>query len=325
MAVRLDLRHPKQKKIKADLRPSAMPANAVKEWIENSRESTKTKKDQKEKQSRKFKSFFDHIRELSGDAFPPFSRFGLREKNSEKGKAGWGSGKDRERWARVGLLLKMVPKLLDRDELKLLSQKPSKETVKEKISPNLTVEFKLTQGWRNYACHKKAQLKNLVKAYGREDFKGVLPLLDPPEDTKNKTNFSVQSLKREANRERYLLLQVLLEWEKSELKKRRLLNGQKGYVSFKEVLDGSDITDFRCKQDIQQARNACMHDDIWERRFSDIPEPFKSRYSELEEWEKQKRHLQREEGRKRAGYKTKERKTAHSQIEERRERGGKRR
>ena len=291
LACRLNLRGIEQKRPKDNLRPVAMDFRAVKKEIEKKKEQTESKR------------FFDHIRELSKSDPPPFSYFGLQKQNEGDKKEGWGTGKNRERWARVGLLLKMIPKLLEEESLKVLNKKPSEKEIEQKLNDKIKIKFKLTQIWRHYAHFKKSKLIRLITVYHKPNFQGVLPLLDIslPKKSSPKgkqrysqgNNVSVQSLKQQADKERFLLMQALLQWEEEIIKKfNRKRENNKKYISFEEVLKASGIEDTN-KEKLKKMRNACMHNDIAEKQFSQVQEPLKKIYTGLEKRDKEKRQNQK--------------------------------
>ncbi len=291
LAYRLNLRNIEKKSSKDNLRPVAMSSEFVKKEIE--------------KKTGNSKRFFNHIRELSRENPLLFCHFGLEKNDAENKKAGWGKGKARERWARVGLLLKMIPKLMEQEDLKVLGKKPSKEDIEKRLNDKITIKFKLTQGWRNYAHFKNRQLIKLIEAYHQKNFTGSLPLLDA-NSSKNQSSekaVSVQSLRQSSNKERFLLMQAMLQWEKDRIKKLNMQReNEKNYIPFGKILQASDMPD---NKKLTKMRNACMHEDIAEERFSKPPEPLKNIYDTLERRAEEKKRNQKKEAIKR-GHKEKQ-------------------
>ncbi|MCZ0932805.1 MAG: hypothetical protein OXJ52_06615 [Oligoflexia bacterium] len=199
----------------------------------------------------------------------------------------------------------MIKKLLEQEITLNLNKKPSETEITEKLDQSINIKFKLTQGWRNYAKHGKSFLKKLIQVYYKQDFSGTIPLLTKNDSSKKekqpkKAEFSIQSLKNELNKERYLAMQSVFKEEKNIVKKNKIeqsnLKGDyKKYLPFDKVLEKLDILD-AVKQDFKKIRNACFHNDIWEQKFSEVPEPLKSIYSKLEKQQKEKGNQQKKKG-----------------------------
>ena len=303
LARRLSLRNLKEKESKNNLTPVAVKPEDIKTQIRKWQNHTNSEL-----------RFFNLIRDLSGggNKLIPFSLFGLNEADSGIQKAGWGPGKARERWARTGLLLLMVPKLLDRNDLRIQSQKPSEQEVEEDLGEGIKIKFKLTQGWRHYADFNKQQLKKLIKVYHPE-CRGFLSLLGEKGSTKksglgskqviNKAHtgkrlpeVTVQSLRIKADRERELLMRAILKWEKDVIRDKQISKLDEGYISFTKILSKSGL-DQATQDSLKTFRNACMHNDLSDRPFSKAPEPFQSIYKSLAEDEKKKKKSQKIKGR----------------------------
>ena len=295
LAVQLKLRNQEKKKIKDNL-SMAVSGNVVREWIAG-----------------KQKRFFNYIRELSGENPLKFSYFGLKEIEYKEKKVVCGKSsnkpdnkdkKAKENWTRAGLLSLMIPKLIDREDLKVLTKKPSEQDIKEKINNKIKIKLKLTQSWRNYATWEKKKLEKLIKAYHPNFTTGELPLLDSntgssmEQSSKRKENGnvpqSVQSLKKEMEKERYLLMQAILEWEKISIKDINInRKGGSNYISFDEILEAVNNVEDEIKQEIRALRGKCMHNGIGKKRFSEAPEPLRDIYSRLKAEEKQERKSQK--------------------------------
>ena len=302
LAVHLRLRDREQKEPQADLKPTALRSKEIKEKLEEWRDSKKPAK-----------RFFEHVRELSGKNPISFQFFGLREEEYKEKNVLKGERESRENWARTGLLALMIPNLLGRTDSLDFSKKPSQQDVEENLGDGVKIKFKVTQGWRHYADFNKRDMKKLIKIYGPPDFKGVLPLLDKNSSNKqlqgknqNKKSLSVRSLKQEADKERELLMRAILEWERRTIKEKNIQR-KKGnnYISFKEILDSSDVSE---KEDLTKARNACMHNKIWDRPFSKAPEPLQTIYNDLLKKDQEKRKKQKKEARKQKSNKEKAKK-----------------
>ena len=290
LAVHLRLRDREQKKPQADLKPTALRSKEIKEKLEEWRDSQKPGK-----------RFFEHVRELSGGNPIPFQFFGLKKGNYEGKTVFQGERESRENWARTGLLALMIPNLLGRADSLDFSKKPSEQDVEENLGDGVKIKFKVTQGWRHYADFKKRDMKKLIEVYGPPDFRGVLSLLDensPKKQSQGKNQNkspSVLSLKKEANKERELLMRAILEWERKTIEEKNIQRKEgKNYIPFKEILDSSDVVK---KEDLKNARNACMHNNIWDQRFSEAPEPIQTIYNDLLKKDREKRKKQKKEAR----------------------------
>ena len=65
-----------------------------------------------------------------------------------------------------------------------------------------------------------------------------------------------------ADKERYLLMQAFLEWEKKTTNKLKLkMNKKQEHISFTEILQESDIPP-PVHEEINTARDACMRNNI---------------------------------------------------------------
>ena len=313
---RLPLKNIEKKEAKSDLKPVALQSGDIQKEI--------AKHEGKDP-----KRFFDYVRQLLQGEFP-FSFFGLTEENTESTKKGYGCGANRERAARTGLILKMISRLIGENILPT-TNKPSKQDIERKLNNTIKIKFKLTQGWRHYAKYNKKRLLKLIQAYHPGFTKGVVPLLDetreedpnpikPDKQGENTTRpASIQSLRKKSDQERFLLMQALLKWERNIIQKKKPDNSikrednipegvnpqtenkreNKTYISFDEVLRMAKITKTK-KDELKECRNACMHDNIWEKPFSDVPGPVQSLYKDLKNRENEKRKTQKQEGRQRA-------------------------
>ena len=274
LTARINLRHRGEGASQEPFRPVSISADVLRGKIE-SKDKAKNKR-----------RFFDHILGFDGSA-SFFARFGLDDK-------GWGSARDRERWARTGLLSQIVLKSLSGANIKNISdQKPSQWECEERVG-GTKIKFKLTQGWRYYAPTEKNQLKKLIDTY--RPGSSVLPLLDDggPEGK------SVQSLRRTLERERYLLMQAILVWERQIIEKNNMKIDETvgSYIDFKSILKkGATDEQF---PDLMGIRNSCMHGGIWKAPFSQTPEPLRREYSSLEEKSREKRSSQKKSGIKRS-------------------------
>lgn len=281
LATRINLRHREARASQGPFRPVSIKVDVLRGEIEL-RDEAKDKR-----------RFFDHIRCLDGGSARFFSRFNLDDK-------GGGSARDRERWARTGLLSQIVMKSLSGANIKNISdQRPSQWECEESVDGTKECEesvdgtkitFKLTQGWRYYAATDKALLGKLIDAY--RPGLSVLPLLD---DGRTESE-SVQSLKRTLERERYRLMQAILVWER-EIIKTHNMKPDGSYIDFKRIVQ-------KCATDKQSPltniRNSCMHGDIWDTPFSQAPEPLKRVYSGLEEKSREKKRSQKKSAIKRS-------------------------
>ncbi len=271
LAARINLRHREGRSSQEAFRPVSISADVLRREIE-SRDKAKNKR-----------RFFDHIRDFGGSA-RFFARFDLDDR-------GWGSARDRERWARTGLLSQIVLKSLSGANIKnMLDQKPSQWECEERVD-GTKITFKLTQGWRYYAATTKTQLRKLIGAY-RPDL-SVLPLLDDG----GIEGGSVQSLKRTLERERYRLMQAILVWEREIIEKHDM-KPDGGYIKFESILEKGATAEQA--PDLKDIRNHCMHGDIWKAPFSQAPEPLRRVYSGLEEKSREKRRSQKKSGIKRS-------------------------
>ncbi|MDE0119637.1 MAG: hypothetical protein OXM55_06500 [Bdellovibrionales bacterium] len=297
LACRLRLRNREQKNPKNNLKPVAMGFRVIKKEIERNKSSNP-------------KRFFDHVRALSGDSSFVFPYFGLDKEDSNSRKAGWGDGNSRERCARVCLLLRIIPTLLEKNQLKISNEKPSAQIISKKIDNNISIKFTLTQGWRHYASIGKKRIKKLVDTYYRSNHKTVLPLLDNSISTGNQSlkanrkenvspSISIQSLKKNSDRERFFLMQSILKWEKELIQSNKTKRPEeKSYTSFDEVLRISKIEQQAIREELKKFRRACMHNDIWKKPFSKVPEPLSSVYKQIEQGDKYKKHSQKSRARK---------------------------
>ena len=285
IAERLKLTNQSRKQIQDNLIPVAISSKEVRKWLIE-------KKCLKEETR-----FIVFIRELCGETPPPFSLFGLKENKRNNKQILLGSRSAKENWTRTALLLQMMKKLLEQDNLNL-DEIPSKTEVTEKLDQNIQIRFKLTQGWRNYAKDNEKFLKKLIKVYHKENFKGILALLGENDTTKKKTasteeKISIESLKNSLHKERYLAMQAIFLWEKGIIEKNHIERKlHDNYLPFNKVLNKSDISSME-KEDIKKIRNACFHNNIWDKKFSNPPEPLKSIYSDLEKQQKKKRQIQK--------------------------------
>ncbi|MDE0518211.1 MAG: hypothetical protein OXH36_01450, partial [Bdellovibrionales bacterium] len=296
LACRLRLRNREQKNPKNNLKPVAMGFRVIKQEIER-------------KKNIEPKRFFDHVRALSGDSSFVFPYFGLDKEDSNGRKAGWGDGSSRERCARVCLLLRMIPTLLEQENFKISSKKPSTQTISKKIDNNISIQFTLTQGWRYYASIGKKRIKKLIDTYYRSNHKTVLPLLDNSISTGNpslKTNrkenvspsISIQSLKKKSDRERFFLMQSILKWEKELIQSNNTKRPEgESYTSFSKILRISQVK-LAIEEELKKFRRACMHNDIWEKPFSEVPKPLSNVYKDIEQKDKNKRQSQKSIARK---------------------------
>lgn len=272
LADRINLRHRWARASQGNFRPVSISADVLRREFE-SRDKAENKR-----------RFFDHIRCLDGGSARCFARFDLDDK-------GWGSARDRERWARTGLLSQIVLKSLSKNIKNISDQRPSQWECEESVG-STKITFKLTQGWRYYAATEKTQLVKLIDAYSPGS--SVLPLLNDGRTDGQ----SVQSLKQTMERERYCLMQAILVWEREIIEKHDMKPKPDGsYIDFKSIVK-EGATDEQAP-DLKDIRNSCMHGDIWKTPFSQAPEPLRRVYSGLEEKSREKRRSQKKSGIKR--------------------------
>ena len=238
-------------------------------------------------------SFFNIIKELSGNTIIPFDELKINTNSKQGAKPSQEkiNNKDaekikKEKWARIHLLFKLALKLIQSDSTHSVDNISkisalSKLEMVEKLNEVINIKYTLSQSWRHYADFEKDKIQKLVQAYYPDFQKGQsIPLLAP--SGKSKTP-SIQSLKKEVDRERFLLMQAILEWEKTIIVDQNLsADSGKDYIPFEEVLQKADI-DSSQHNELLKIRNCCMHEDIWKRAFSETPEPFKMIYKKLKE------------------------------------------
>ena len=290
-ANRLKLKNQMQKKTKNELKPIALPSQEVKKWLEKIG-------------SKKPKRFIYFVRELCGNNPPSFALFGLEKDTRDNKTIILGDRKAKENWARTTLLLQIIKKLLETDSSINLSKTPSETEITEKLNQKIKIRFKLPQGWRKYVRYEKSFFEKLIQVYYKKDFSGTLPLLQKNNSSKKEQSLkemdvSIQALKKTLDQERPLVMQSIFKMEKDFIKKNGFeqndLEGNYNYLPFEKVLNKSDI-DSEVKEDIKKIRNACFHNDIWDKKFSEAPEPLQSIYSDLEKQQKKKRKKQQNTG-----------------------------
>ena len=278
----LKMRMPKNrgKDVSSQVDQVGMPSSAVREKFFN---------------DSKKKKFFNLTQEFSLRDILKFSWFS--KENIEKppqrverqGKRN--IRKERESWARSQLLWLMSKKLVSH-EIKEQNidqlQRPSDTTIKISLGGGYEISCKMTQKWKNYSDYDPKYLKKLIDVYMNRSRN--VSLLEVTSESQDSPLSSIQGALKEMRKERFILLQSFLKWEKQIVKKQGI-KLKESHLEFDEICKRASIG----KNGLSKYRNACFHEDILNKRFSEVSEPIKSIYDQLVEERRRARKEKKKE------------------------------